>query len=121
MSNGRDRRPAMFDRRQLLRGVTGAAAVGALAVTGNRQSFGTTAVTNGRINQSIVNWCFADDWDLEEQCQIAKRLGCKSIELIPPEQWPTLKKYDLQCAIVPSHLFVQGMNNPRYQPGQRWR
>jgi hydroxypyruvate isomerase len=37
------------------------------------------------------------------------------VELIGPEHWPTLKKHGLQCAIAPSHLFVQGMNNPRYQ------
>jgi hydroxypyruvate isomerase len=86
-------------------------------MTGTRRARGERAVTNGRINQSIVNWCFADYWDLEQQCQIAKQLGCKSVELIPPDQWPTLKKHGLECAISPSHLFVQGMNNPRYQPG----
>ena len=117
MSKRQDNRPASFDRRQLLRGVTGAAAAGALAMTGVRQTHGKTAVTNGRINQSIVEWCFAEYWDLDQQCQIANKLGCKSIELMPPDQWPTLKKYGLQCAIAPSHLFVQGMNNPRYQPG----
>jgi hydroxypyruvate isomerase len=63
-----------------------------------------------------VQWCYADYWDLEAMCGIAKRLGCKSIELVPPEDWPTLQRHGLKCAISPSHLFVQGMNNPRYQP-----
>jgi len=74
------------------------------------------ASNKGRINQSIVQWCFADYWNMEEICKIAVKLGCKSIELVGPEHWPTLKKYGLECAISPSHLFVQGMNNPRYQP-----
>nr|MCU0872482.1 TIM barrel protein [Pirellulaceae bacterium] len=74
-------------------------------------------VTKGRVKQSIVQWCFADYWNLEQLCQVANQLGCLSIELIAPEHWPTLKKHGLTCAISPSHLFVQGMNNPRYQDG----
>jgi hydroxypyruvate isomerase len=47
-------------------------------------------------------------------CGIAKQLGCKSIELIDPKHWPTLRKYDLVCAIHGSHGFDKGMNNPKY-------
>jgi hydroxypyruvate isomerase len=72
-------------------------------------------VTKGRINQSIVHWCFEKYWDVEKTCQIAKQLGCKSVELVGPEDWPTLKKHGLTCAIAPSHLFIEGMNNPEYQ------
>lgn len=70
----------------------------------------------GRIHHSIVPWPFEDYWDLDRLCEVAKKLGCKSIELLPPKDWPTLKKHGLKCAIAPSHLFVQGMNNPKYQP-----
>jgi len=76
------------------------------------------AVTKGRINQSICYWCFSEYWDVEKTCQIAKRLGCKSVELVGPEQWPTLKKYGLTCAIAPNGMpdppFVKGFNNPKY-------
>ncbi|MBB73743.1 MAG: hydroxypyruvate isomerase [Planctomycetaceae bacterium] len=71
---------------------------------------------NGRIQHSIVHWCFADYWTVEQTCQIARNLGCLSIELVAPDQWPTLKKYGLGCAIAGSHLFVQGMNQRKYQP-----
>jgi len=71
-------------------------------------------VTKGRINQSIVYWCFEKYWDIEKTCQIAKQLGCKSIELVEPKDWSTLKKYGLVCAITASHTFVKGMNNPSY-------
>jgi hydroxypyruvate isomerase len=47
-------------------------------------------ITQGRINQSLVQWCFADYWDLDQLCQVAVRLGCQSIELVGPEVWPTL-------------------------------
>jgi len=107
---------ASINRRQLLRTAAGATAAGALAMAGPTASAKEKASNKGRINQSIVQWCFADYWNMEEICKIAVKLGCKSIELVGPEHWPTLKKYGLECAISPSHLFVQGMNNPRYQP-----
>ncbi|MCG8583943.1 MAG: sugar phosphate isomerase/epimerase, partial [Pirellulales bacterium] len=111
------------NRRQLLQTAAGAAAVTASSLAASQAMADDhkkpkgKAVTKGNINQSIVHWCFSKYWDVERTAQIAKQLGCKSIELVGPDAWPTLKKYDLECAIVPSHLFMQGMNNPRYQEG----
>jgi hydroxypyruvate isomerase len=70
----------------------------------------------GRIKQSLVSWCYLKHFDnsVEKLAEAAKSLGCSSIELIPPETWPTLKKHGLSCAIASSHGFVQGMNNPKY-------
>jgi len=70
---------------------------------------------NGRIKQSLVHWCYSKYFDVDKMCQVASRLGCRSVELIPVEHWATLKKYGLTCAIASSHGFVQGMNNPKYQ------
>jgi hydroxypyruvate isomerase len=110
---------AKLTRRGMLHTTAGAAAAaGALALTGVAQAKDKAAkrgVTKGRINQSIVQWCFSKHWKLEETCKIANQLGCKSIELIALDQWGTLKKNNLECALAPSHLFMQGMNNPRYQ------
>jgi hydroxypyruvate isomerase len=69
----------------------------------------------GRIKQSLVNWCYDKYWKGEELAKTAKDLGCVSVELCDPNQWDTLKKYGLTCAIAGSHGFVQGMNNPKYQ------
>lgn len=113
----------------MLQTAAGAAAAGAIALAGgavadepkkekpkgNPKGIARKVVTKGNINQSIVHWCFADYWNIEETAKIAKTMGCKSIELVGPEDWPTLKKYGLTCAIAPSHLFMQGMNNPKYQ------
>jgi len=112
---------ARVNRRQLLQSAAAAAALGttalaASATAADKKPAGK-AVTKGNINQSIVHWCFKKHWDIERACQVAKQLGCKSIELVGPDTWPTLKKYGLTNALVPSHLFVQGMNNPRYQEG----
>jgi len=100
----------------MLRTAAGATAAGALAMNLSTTDAEEKAATKGRIKQSVVEWCFTDYWSMDEMCKIALKLGCKSIELVQPEHWPTLKKYGLECAISPSHLFVQGMNNPRYQP-----
>lgn len=112
-----------MSRRQALQHAAGGAAVaavGALASTGQAaepKSKGK-AVTKGRIKQSIVHWCFSEHWDIERTAQIAKQLGCLSIELIGPEAYPTLKKYDLTCAIasngMPGAPFMKGFNNPAY-------
>ena len=74
--------------------------------------------TKLRIKQSLVWWCYnsyGSKWDAEQMCQVAKRLGCVSVELLGPEHWPTLKKHGLTCALAGTHGFVKGMNNPKYQ------
>jgi len=124
-SNGQSSSQPFLSRRQLLRsaaGVTVAGAVASQALAGQvagaaeKKAAGKKAgVTKGRIKQSVVQWCFDKHWKLDKMCQIASGLGCKSLELVPPENWATLKKHNLECALAPSHLFVQGMNNPKYQ------
>jgi hydroxypyruvate isomerase len=66
-------------------------------------------VKNGRINQSICKWCF-DPMSLDEICKTAVDLGCKSVELLKADSYPTLKKYGLTCAMTSSHGFVKGFN-----------
>jgi hydroxypyruvate isomerase len=89
----------------------GAAGLGSWARAGENAE---TAAKDGRLNQSIVHWCFAKYWDVEKTCQVARQLGCKSVELVDPEHWPILKRYGLVCAIAGSHWFEEGMNNPKY-------
>jgi sugar phosphate isomerase/epimerase len=107
--------PTPVSRRTAL---TTAAALGAapLATVGRAAS-----ERKGRIKQSIVYWCFnvaGDQWGIEQMCQVAKSLGVSSIELAPPETWPTIKKHGLTSAIVPNGMpgapFMKGLNNPRY-------
>lgn len=105
-----------ISRRQVIGHAAGVAAAASLApVTLAADKQGPAAVKK-RIKQSIVKWCFAKHWKIEKMCQVAKSLGCVSIELVPPSEWPILKKHGLICAIAGSHLFVKGMNNPKYQP-----
>ena len=109
-----------FNRRSALRHVAGAAVTGAFASTAVQSAAAADAkaASKGRIKQSIVHWCFSEHWDVERTSQIAKQLGCQSIELVGPEDWDTLKKYGLTCAIAPNGMpgapFVKGFNNPKY-------
>jgi hydroxypyruvate isomerase len=82
------------------------------------------AVRNGHINQSIAQWCFelfGDKWKLEKTCQVARELGCKSVELLTSDFLPTVKQAGLTCAMVqiktdPDPPFLKGFNNPAYWP-----
>jgi sugar phosphate isomerase/epimerase len=81
----------------------------------------TKASSKGNIKQSIVFWCFnvaGEKWDIETTCKHAKALGCGSVELGDPADWPTLKKHGLVCAIAPNGMpgapFMKGFNNPKY-------
>jgi len=74
-------------------------------------------VVHGRINQSVCDWCFINDCSskpmtLEELCQVAAAMGIKSVELVQPKDWDTLKKHGLINALAPSHGFVKGFNDP---------
>lgn len=83
---------------------------------GNENAARTPAVVNGHIRQSIVYWCFKKYWSVEKAAQIARELGVPSIEIVPPEDWPTLRKYGLTCALASSHSFEKGWNNRKYWP-----
>ncbi len=53
----------------------------------------------GRINHSVCKWCY-DKIPLETLCVAGKEMGLQSIELLTPDDFPTLKKHDLICAMV---------------------
>ena len=79
-------------------------------------------VKNGRIKQSLAYWCLNAtnwNWDIERICETAKGLGCPSVELVPFELWPVVRKHGLQNAVahngMPDPVFAKGLNNPRYR------
>ena len=56
------------------------------------------AKLKGRVSHSACRWCY-NSIPLEKLCQAAAEMGIKSIDLTGPEEWPTLKKYGLTCAM----------------------
>jgi len=113
------RTTARIDRRNMLKMAagTGAAALtlGSCALVNEHKK---PAATKGHINHSVAYWCFAEYWDIDKACQITKQLGGKSVELVGPKDFPTLKKHGLLCALAPNGTpdppFVKGFNNPEY-------
>jgi hydroxypyruvate isomerase len=117
-----------LSRRHMLTRTAGLAAFGALALaraTGLKAADAPRpAATKGRIKQSLVPWCWelnGDKWSFEKICQVAKELGCVSVELTDPANYPTLKRYGLTCAIGqinmdPAPPFLRGFNNPAHWP-----
>jgi hydroxypyruvate isomerase len=78
-------------------------------------------VKNGRIKQSLAFWCLNATewkWDIHRVCRSAKELGCRSVELAPPEVWPVVREYGLENAIamngMPDPVFARGLNNKRH-------
>jgi hydroxypyruvate isomerase len=100
-----------LNRRTAIKRVSGAMAAGAAAglprLSFAREDSSAYKAKNGRINQSVIHWCFKP-MGVEELATHAARMGLKSVELVGPEYWPMLKKLGLICAITPSHGFAKG-------------
>ncbi|HET6567954.1 MAG TPA: TIM barrel protein, partial [Rhodothermales bacterium] len=104
MSNPISRRAAM----QLMAG-----AAGTLALTGApRVALADDAPLHlkGNINHSVCKWCYPD-LTVEHLARAVHDMGFGSVELLGPEDWPTLAKYDLICAMAngPSEI-TNGLN-----------
>jgi hydroxypyruvate isomerase len=101
-------------RRQMLQTAAGAAAFAAAGPLFSRLAF--AADLKGHINHSVCLWCYnaymkKNNMDLDQFAAACAKLGLKSIELVAPEQWPTLKKHGLICAMTQSHPIPKGFNH----------
>jgi hydroxypyruvate isomerase len=90
-------------------------AAGTIAGALNRTGQAVTAndvervVKNGRINQSVSKWCYGK-FSVEEMCVIGKKMGLKAIDLLGPNDFPTLKKHGLECSMINTHGLTKGIN-----------
>jgi hydroxypyruvate isomerase len=92
-----------MSRRSALRKVTGGTvALAAATSLSHRLQAADEALGSKlkyRINHSVCKWCYGSI-PLEEFCQAGKKIGLQSVELLVVEDFPTLKKHDLICAMV---------------------
>ena len=99
-------------RRTALRSLAGVAAVATLprAQAADTRTAAGSSATGGSIRQSVCKWCFKDI-PLETFVPAAKEIGLQSVELLNPEDFSTLKKFGLTCAMVnaPSGKTPQGV------------
>lgn len=57
------------------------------------------AKLKGRVNHSVCRWCYSAV-SLDDLCKAAVKMGITSIDLMGANDWPTLKKYGLTCAMA---------------------
>ncbi|MSU22324.1 MAG: hydroxypyruvate isomerase [Opitutus sp.] len=96
--------PSPITRRTALRSFAGAAALATLARARAAEQKPATipampTPTSDSFRHSVCKWCYPKI-TLEDLAKGAKDLGLSSIELLPPADFPTLKKYGLTCAMV---------------------
>ena len=53
----------------------------------------------GRIHHSVCRWCY-DRIPLDDLCAAAKEMGLQSVEILPLDQLPVLKKHGLINAMI---------------------
>jgi hydroxypyruvate isomerase len=93
---------ASITRRTALRSLAGVAAVAALSRTRAAEEKSPAAMTpptSDSFRHSVCKWCYPKI-SLDDLARDAKDISLSSIELVNPEDFPTLKKYDLVCAMV---------------------
>src|SRR5262249_6592731 len=67
----------------------------------------SAATAKGRLQQSVCRWCYAKI-PLDDLCAAARRMGLVGIDLLKPEDFPTLKRFGLACTMTSSHPLANG-------------
>ena len=58
-----------------------------------------SAPQKGRLKQSAARWCYKQ-MSIEDLCRNGAEMGLSAIDLVRPEEWPTLQKYGLVSSMV---------------------
>ena len=121
MENSNSRRNAM---KKIVGGATTVAVAGLVASRMDAADLGMGTELKGKINHSVCRWCY-DSIPLEELCKSAKTIGLESIELLKPEEFETVRKHGLSCAMVSSSSkdwgIVKGWNKKEHHEGlEKW-
>ncbi len=69
----------------------------------------------GNINHAVCRWCF-NDMSVDALCAAAKEMGIKGIDLVGPDDWPTLKKHGLESTMCNGAeiSLTEGWNHKEY-------
>jgi hydroxypyruvate isomerase len=97
--------PISGSRRQLIKNLAaGAAGVGLLSqsltanATENKPVKSVNSQLKGNIHHSMARWTY-QDLSIAELCQVVKDLGFSAIDLVGPEDWPTLKQFGIDSSM----------------------
>ena len=58
-----------------------------------------SAAPAGRLKQSAARWCYSKI-SLDDLCRQGAEMGLSGIDLVEPDDWPTIRKYGLVPAIT---------------------
>jgi hydroxypyruvate isomerase len=103
-----------FTRREMIKSTAAAGVGGVIALAGGSIAMAADeipmpVVQNKRINQSVCQWCFKD-WSKDQLCGNAQKLGLYGIDLVGPDWFDTLKKYNLVGTMTTTHGITKGLN-----------
>ena len=85
----------MISRRTAVK-ATAASIVSGLST---QETFAQQVQQKGRLKQSACRWCYKD-MSIDDLCRNAVEMGLVAIDLVKPEEWPTLQKYGLVSSMV---------------------
>jgi hydroxypyruvate isomerase len=90
----------LMNRRQMITGLAGAAAVTATGMSFTKvlAGDGKKGPLKGNIRHSVSQWCYSSI-PLEEFAIECKKMGLQSIELLSEKEWPVVNKHGLVCAV----------------------
>lgn len=96
------------------------AGTAALSTAGMLSSFSSndqikSTTLKGNINHSVCRWCY-ESVPLEEFCAAVKKIGIRAIDLVGPNDWATLKKYELDSSMCNGAEInlVDGWNDKKF-------
>ena len=105
--------------KQLAAGAIGASVLGSgLFLSGAASAAPATAgALKGNIRHSVSRWTYGD-LSIEELCLLVKSLGFTAIDLVGPEDWPTLKKHGVDSSMCNGAELnlVDGWSDPKFHP-----
>lgn len=106
--------------KQLAAGAIGASVLGSgLLLSGAAAAApsSTAGALKGNIRHSVSRWTYGD-LSVEELCLLVKSLGFTAIDLVGPEDWPTLKKHGVDSSMCNGAELnlVDGWSDPKFHP-----
>jgi len=90
----------MVSRRDALKAT--ATALGFAALEGPalaKTTFRQTQAGKAEYKQAVARWCY-QSIPLDDFARAVSEMGIKGVDLVGPEDWPTLKKHGLVCSIT---------------------
>ncbi|MGA0155333.1 MAG: TIM barrel protein, partial [Flavobacteriaceae bacterium] len=101
-------------RRSFIQNVPAALMVAPLGIQGLEQQK-KQSNSNIAIHHSVARWCLSS-YDLDHLLPRLKDLGIHSIDLVGPQDFKTLKKYDMHCSMCEGAAIslTEGFNDPQY-------